>query len=176
MKNSFTKEEIKSSVEYRWRMHDCKFMLIVNALIVIASLFNALDLESSGSNDISMSDKFISSITECLITILYSEVILLPFAVYYVTKAHYLLSSYMKFKAYEVILDHPSKSYFFRGMFRYKVPIKYKSKTINVDTNACFSNSFLAIHSLKEYNNKKVIGLYDNKKNLFYIIRIINSN
>ena len=48
------------------------------------------------------------------------------------------------------------------------------SKTKTVDTNPYFSSSVFSKFSPEEYNNKKVIGLYDDNLEKFYIIKKIN--
>ena len=71
---------------------------------------------------------------------------------------------------YEVKLDDISTSYLYRGATYYTVTIDNKK----VDTNPIFSSSFLSKHSLQDYNNKTVIGLFDKTLNKFYVIRKIS--
>ena len=92
------------------------------------------------------------------------------FMLYSYSKMIYLLKNYENMQIYEVKLDNISTSYMYRGAVYYSVTIN-NSK---VDTNPIFSSSFLSKHLLNDYNNKTVIGLFDESLNKFYVIRKMN--
>ena len=73
-------------------------------------------------------------------------------------------------KCYEVVFDKVSTSYAYNTFIYYKVTFTHNDKTIKVDTNPYFSSSIFSKFFLEEYNNKKVIGWYDDniKKVLYY--------
>lgn len=85
-----------------------------------------------------------------------------------------LFKKYEKLPIYEVILDDFSTSYFYRGAVYYKVNINCNGIIKKVDTNPYFSNSFMSVCCPSEYNNKKVVGLYDEKKDKLYVIKLLN--
>ena len=93
-----------------------------------------------------------------------------PFMLYSYRKMRYLLKNYENMQIFEVKLDNISTSYMYRGAVYYTVTINNKK----VDTNPIFSSLFLSKHLLNEYNNKTVIGLFDESLNKFYVIRKIN--
>ena len=99
----------------------------------------------------------------------------------------YLLKNYGEFASYEVTLDNVSTSYAYKGAVYYKVTINEVGRTIKVDTNPYFSSGVFAPFALEDYNNKRVVGLYevliktaaaallyDNEKDKFYIIKKVN--
>ena len=164
MQNNFTKKEIKNSVEYRWRKTSlCWISGIWVAVTVV--LFFALALTSLGDM------KYITlSLKVWLIVVAIYSAIFLPFVAYYGYKMIYILKHYAEFNSYEVVLDNVSTSYAYRGAVYYTVTINDKGTTKQVSTNAYFSSSMFARFTLEDYNNKKVIGLYDSQIDKFYII------
>ena len=83
----------------------------------------------------------------------------------------YLLKHYNKFNAYEVVLDNVSTSYWYRGNIYYTVSIIDNGRRVGADTNPCFSNMVFSKFEPKDFNNKKVVGLYDSQMEKFYIIK-----
>ncbi len=102
--------------------------------------------------------------------IMFMFLIFLPFTLYSYSKMRYLLKNYENMQIYEVKLDDISTSYMYRGATYYKVTINNKK----VDTNPIFSSSFLSKHSLEDYNNKTVIGLFDEALNKFYVVKKVS--
>ena len=85
----------------------------------------------------------------------------------------YILKHYTMFNSYEVMLDNVSTSYAYRGAVYYTVTINDEGVTRQVSTNAYFSSSMFAKFNLEDYNNKRVIGLYDSQMDRFYIVKKI---
>ena len=54
------------------------------------------------------------------------------------------------------------------------VTINDEGSTRQVSTNAYFSSGMFAKFTLEDYNNKKVIGLYDSQMDKFYIIKKVS--
>lgn len=167
MKNNFTREDIKNSVEYRWRKTSFCWLLGIWAVIAAVMLFGVLII---GFDDI----KYIGLSFQIwgIVTAIYSA-IFLPFVVYYGYKMLYILKHYTEFNSYEVMLDNVSTSYAYRGAVYYTVTINDEGVTRQVSTNAYFSSSIFAKFTLEDYNNKKVIGLYDGQIDKFYIVKKI---
>ena len=92
------------------------------------------------------------------------------FMLYSYRKMRYLLKNYENMQIFEVKLDNISTSYMYKGAVYYTVTIN-NSK---VDTNPIFSSSFFSKHLLEDYNNKTVIGLFDEALNKFYIIKKVS--
>ncbi len=168
MVNSLTKEDIKNSVEYRWRKTSLLWVLGIWAVITVV-MFLAVVLTSLDDM------KYITLSLEVwlIVTAIYS-VIFLPFIAYYVYKMLYILKHYKQFNLYEVMLDNVSTSYAYRGAVYYTVTIYDDGTTNHVCTNPYFSSRIFATFILEEYNNKKVIGLYDSNLDKFYIIKKVN--
>ena len=57
------------------------------------------------------------------------------------------------------------------AMIYYCVKIKHNGKSIYVHTSPCFSSHFLSKIKLEEYNNKKVMVLYDSDLDKVYVIK-----
>ena len=168
MKNGFTKEDIKNSVEYRWRLSSIKWLLVLWAVIGVVMLVVSLITYLYDMENIDL------SIQIWLIVVGIYSVILLPFVLFYGYKMLYLLKHYGEFASYEVTLDNVSTSYAYKGAVYYKVTINEGGRTIKVDTNPYFSSGVFAPFALEDYNNKRVVGLYDSEKDKFYIIKKVN--
>ena len=165
MKNNFTKEDIKNSVEYRWRKTSFCLLLGIWAVIAVVMLFSTLIMSLDDMKYIGLSFQIWG-----IVTAIYSA-IFLPFVVYYGYKMLYILKHYAEFNSYEVMLDNVSTSQMYRGAVYYTVTINDEGVTRQVRTNAYFSSSMFAKFTLEDYNNKKVIGLYDSQMDKFYIIK-----
>ena len=164
MKNNFTKEDIKNSVEYGWRKTSFCWLLGIWTFIAVAMLLSVLTI---GFNDIKPG----MGLQVWLIVMSIYSVIYLPFVAYYGYTMLYILKHYTEFNSYEVMLDNVSTSQMYRGAVYYTVTINDKGITRQVSTNAYFSSSMFAKFTLEDYNNKKVIGLYDSQMDKFYIIK-----
>ena len=168
MKNDFTENEIKQSVEYQWRNNQIKILLgiwlfISIAIFIVPLLGMIMELEIIGV-----------TLLIWLFFVIMFGVILGGFSLSYYFKNKYFVKNYMNFSCHEVVLDKVSTSYAYKASIYYTVTFIHNSKTKTVDTNPYFSSSVFSKFSPEEYNNKKVIGLYDDNLEKFYIIRKIN--
>lgn len=168
MKNYLTKEEIKKSIEYRWRKTSL-FWLVGIWVITTVVMFFALVLSSLGEM------KYITLYLEVwlIVAAIYSA-LFLPFVAYYGYKMLYLLKHFKKFSLYEVILDNVSTSHVYRGAVYYTVIINVDGALKQVCTNPYFSSRISSNFAIEDYNKKKVIGLYDSQLDKFYIIEKVN--
>ena len=168
MNNKFTVKDIKQSVEYHWRNRQIKILLGIWLFISIAIFIVPLI-------GIIMNFEIIGvALLIWLIFVFMFGVMLGGFSLYYYFKNRYLIRNYMNFTSHEVVLDKVATSYMSRGSIYYKVTI-YDGKTrIEVDTNPYFSSYLFSKFLPEDYNNKKVVGLYDKHVNKFYILRKID--
>ena len=158
MDNIFTVEQIKNSVEYKWRMFTVKGSLICWLFMSVVSFFLCL-----------VNFKFEDLLWVWLIFVGVFGLILVPIGLYYYFKARYIVKNYKKFDVYEVKLDRVNNSFMYRGASYYTVEIVHNNLRKCVDTNPYFQTHFGIFH-LDDYNNQKVVGLYDPDNEEFYIV------
>ena len=164
MKNNFTKEDIKNSIEYQWRKTSLCWLLGIWAIIAVVILFSVLII---GFDDVRIGLGFeVWSIVMGIYSAIY-----LPFVGYYGYKMLYILKHYTEFNSYEVMLDNVSTSYLYRGAAYYTVTINDDGVVKQVMTNPYFSSGILSRFAIEDYNNTKVVGLYDSQTDKFYIIK-----
>lgn len=159
-----SKDDILNSVEYQWRKHQLVLYFYFWLIISIITIFIPLAIGITNLEYIAV------VALSCLGVIIFIFLIFGSFMLYSYSKMRYLLKNYENMQIYEVKLDDISTSYMYRGAVYYTVTINNKK----VDTNPIFSSSFLSKYLLNEYNNKTVIGLFDESLNKFYVIRKIN--
>lgn len=169
MGNNFSKEEIKNSVECQWRKILAKQLFSIYLIVLIASLF--IPFIITVKYDIKYLGIVFIIWLCCMLVI---GIFFGCFILYYVIKYKYLLKNYEKFDTYEVVLDTLSTSYAYKASIYYTVTFVYEGKTKRIDTNPYFSSAFFSKFSPEDYNNKKVIGLYDNNLEKFYIIKKVD--
>ena len=168
MKNDFTENEIKQSVEYQWRNNQIKILLgiwlfISIAIFIVPLMGIIMDFETIGV-----------SLLIWLVFVIIFGVILGGFSLSYYFKNDYFVKNYMNFSCHEVVLDKVVTSLMSRGSIYYKVTIIDENIKKEVDTNPYFSNYLFSKFIPEDYNNKKVVGLYDKNENKFYIIKKVN--
>ena len=168
MKNDFTENEIKQSVEYQWRNRQIKILLGIWLFISIAIFIVPLI-------GIIMNFEIIGvALLIWLIFVFMFGVMLGGFSLYYYFKNKYFVKNYMNFSCHEVVLDKVVTSLMSRGSIYYKVTIIDGNIKKEIDTNPYFSNYLFSKFLPEDYNNKKVVGLYDKNENKFYIIKKVN--
>lgn len=166
--NNFTKQDIKNSVEYQWRKHQIKLLFYVWLIVVVATFL-------------------VVALPVCMVNIEFWDVGLLTwmgaigvvsiffaiFMVVYHSKNVYLTKHFAEFSEHEVTLDRVATANLWRnrGAVYYIVTVTKNGITKNVDTSPCFSSNAFAKFTCDDYNNKKVVGLYDEINNQFYIIK-----
>ena len=168
MKNDFTENEIKQSVEYQWRNNQIKILLgiwlfISIAIFIVPLLGMIMELEIIGV-----------TLLIWLFFVIMFGVILGGFSLSYYFKNKYFIKNYMNFSCHEVVLDKVVTSLMSRGSIYYKVTIIDENTKKEIDTNPYFSNYLFSKFLPEDYNNKKVVGLYDKNESKFYIIKKVN--
>ena len=95
MKDNFTKEEIKESVEYKWRKNQIKTSLVSWGVFFILSLIVSFFMVLPGDID------YISiALKTWIIWNVITAVIISPFIIYLRCKMSYLLKNYTSFQTY----------------------------------------------------------------------------
>lgn len=168
MKNDFTENEIKQSVEYQWRNNQIKILLgiwlfISIAIFIVPLLGMIMELEIIGV-----------TLLIWLFFVIMFGFFLGGFSLSYYFKNKYFVKNYMNFSCHEVVLDKVVTSLMSRGSIYYKVTIIDENTKKEIDTNPYFSNYLFSKFLPEDYNNKKVVGLYDKKENKFYIIKKVD--
>ena len=167
--NGFTVEEIKESVYYKWRIYNSKIDLtiwgVISAITVLVPLFILL---SAGSESL-----LIGFVAWGVAVVIYGLVFGVV-ALCESSKARSFVRNYKNFKQYEVVLDCPQTSYWYRGAIYYNVTIKDGNTSVVAQTNACFSGMLFSKFTLKDYNNKRVVGLLDPDTERFYIVKTVD--
>ncbi len=160
MGNELTKEDIKNSIEYKWRIELIKnllFSYLINLLATLPIMLFSLEFD----------DLLLAFIIWVIWNLIFG-VFFLANIFYYLYKNKYLFKNYHKFKSYIVVLDHPYNSYSYKRSTYYTCLIEDNYIKKNVCTNSCFSND-----NIEEFNNQKVIGLYDDVLEKIYVIKKI---
>ncbi len=155
MKKEYTREEIKKSIECKWRKSQIFFTLGILGIIFLISIMAALYVGLK-TNDFSM------MLSVLLSAFLFPAIILGPMIVYYLYQYFKIIRKYSKYESYEVLLDRPSTSWYYRGAVYYTVSFVTADNIRKVlDTNPLFSSALFSSVDLNEYNNKKINILYD---------------
>ena len=168
MKNDFTENEIKQSVEYQWRSSQIKillgiWLLLSVAIFIVPLIGMIMELEIIGV-----------TLLIWFVFVIMFGVILGGFSFSYYLKNKNFVKNYINFSCHEVVLDKVVTSYMSRGSIYYKVAIIDGNIKKEVNTNPYFSNYLFSKFLPEDYNNKKVVGLYDKNENKFYIIKKVN--
>ena len=124
MKNDFTINEIKNSVEYQWRKSQVKLYLVIWLIIVCLTIFAPIMV------CVSDCELLVLGFVSWLFTIGVFGAIFVPCSIYSYSKMRYLLKNYQKFNSYEIVLDKVSTSYAYRGAVYYTI-------TINEEGSKC---------------------------------------
>ena len=150
-----TKDMVAASMEAKWRKDQLKmyivipgiFLLFIGFVGVISGLQHgdfALSLEITG------------------IVVLVFGLMFLPFVLFAMYKYRALFQNLNDYEIYEVRLDHPGTSYWYRGAIYYTVTIETKDGyRVSADTKPLWSGAMFASFRLDEYNNKKIRIAYN---------------
>ncbi|MCH5164320.1 MAG: hypothetical protein J1F36_04815 [Clostridiales bacterium] len=167
MKNDFTIDEIKNSVEYQWRKHEIKSSWIL-WLVIACFAFSIPIILIIINFDLGL---FVIGIVAWLCLIGSLGLAFLFLSLYYYRKMRYLLKNYQRFTSYEVVLDKPSSSFVYKSSIYYTVTVNDEGFPKKVDTNPYFSSFLTSKFTFEDFNNKKVVGLYDDEMDIFYIVK-----
>lgn len=166
--NDFTKQDIKNSVEYQWRKSRIKLLLFILLIVIVATFVIVVIPVCSTSPE--FWDVGLLTWLICIgLTALFFGIFMLVDH----SRNVYLLNHFEEFTQYEVVLDRVATGNLWRnrGSVYYIVKVANNGSTISVDTSPCFSSNAFSKFTCDDYNNQKVIGLYDENLHKFYVIK-----
>lgn len=160
-------DNIKNSIESKYRIYQIKALLFIGLIIIILSLCPSIFI-------LFKYQVFESLYFLLLLPIIFVLLIFLPFIIYYYINARYLINNNQNFILAEAILDKPSTSFLYSRSVYFSLNITIDNKTITIDTNPLFSTGLFSFLDLSECNNKKVVVFYDKNKDKAYVKEILS--
>ncbi len=148
-----TKEQVKHSMEAKWRLHQARLYAILLAVILGFFLFAALSsltLHGFSSKNIE------TALFACGMAALIFFLAFAPFVLFYLYRYLSLFRDLETYIIHEVTLERPSTSYWYRGAVYYTVQIENQ----NIDTLPLWSSGIFSQFSLAEYNNRTIKVAY----------------
>lgn len=159
-----TKEEVKASMEYKWRAQQWKIYLGLFAFVMVLVIpmgflkTNSLELIGPAFG---------------IVAVIYG-LIFGPIILYSVWRQWELVHRCDHYEKYQVKLDHPSVSRNYRGAIYYQVLFQDNAGDwIRLDTKPLFSGGMFAVCPLEEYNNQTVEIFYDSEKEQVIISKLV---
>lgn len=158
-----TKEQIKNSMEYKWRLSQCKTYLVIWGVMLVFALIGGIGgaIKLNSVND----GLFIS-----LVTAGFFSMPLLPMAVYPLVQMALLMKRAEKSTIHRVMLDRPATSTMYRGAVYYTVEFTQDGERFLRDTKPLWSSAPMAQFQLEEYNNKPVNILYNRETDQVFVL------
>ena len=157
-----TKEQIKNSLEYKWRMRQCKTYLVIwGVMAAFALMGGAASFGKLGS----VQDGLFVFL---VVTAIYS-IVLLPLAIYPLVQIRLLANRAERCSVHTVKLDRPGTSHMYRGAVYYTVSFTDNGEHFLRETKPLWS-SYSVEFPLDEYNNKEVKILYDREADQVFVL------
>ena len=157
-----TKEQIKNSLEYKWRMRQCKTYLVIWGVMAAFALMGGA--ASFGKLGSVQGGLFVFLV----VTAIYS-LVLLPLAIYPLVQIWLLGKRAERCSVHTVKLDRPGTSHMYRGAVYYTVSFTDNGEYFVRDTKPLWS-SYSVEFPLDEYNNKEVKILYDREADQVFVL------
>ena len=157
-----TKEQIKNSLEYKWRMRQCKTYLVIWGVMAAFALMGGA--ASFGKLGSVQGGLFVFLV----VTAIYS-LVLLPLAIYPLVQIRLLANRAERCSVHTVKLDRPGTSHMYRGAVYYTVSFTDNGEYFVRDTKPLWS-SYSVEFPLDEYNNKEVKILYDREADQVFVL------
>ena len=157
-----TKEQIKNSLEYKWRMRQCKTYLVIWGVMAAFALMGGA--ASFGKLGSVQGGLFVFLV----VTAIYS-LVLLPLAIYPLVQIRLLANRAERCSVHTVKLDRPGTSHMYRGAVYYTVSFTDNGEYFVRDTKPLWSSSSVEF-PLDEYNNKEVKILYDRESDQVFVL------
>lgn len=162
--NDFSKEDIKTSFEYKDRMARLRLLLVCFIFAILALILVTTIAIIDNSAD--------AKAFTYIFAILFLINLMAFIGVF--KRVKYLINNYGKLDQYEVNLQYPRRSIMNpqqQSLF-FRVILDKDDTTKIADTEIIFSRK-IAKNGAQELIHKRVTGLFDEDKNRFYIIKII---
>ena len=157
-----TKEQIKNSLEYKWRMRQCKTYLVIwGVMAAFALMGGAAGFGKLGSVQGGL-------FVFLVVTAIYS-LVLLPLAIYPLVQIWLLGKRAERCSVHTVKLDRPGTSHMYRGAVYYTVSFTDNGEHFLRETNPLRS-SYSVEFPLDEYNNKELKILYDREAYQVFVL------
>lgn len=158
-----TKEQIKSSMEYKWRLSQCKTYLVIWGVMLVFALIGGFSgaMKMNSAKD----GLFISLVTAGILSMP-----LLPMAVYPMIQIWRLMKRAQGCTIHRVMLDRPATSTMYRGAVYYTVDFTQDGERLLRDTKPLWSSAPMAQFQLDEYNNKQIDILYDRECDQVFVL------
>ena len=150
-----TKEQVKNSLEAKWRLHQAKVYLALWGVVTAVMFFISLCYAAAEG----MLD---AGLWATGIMALVYGVVFLPFVAFSYWKYLQIIRNWEKYEVHTVMLDQPGTSYMYKRSVYYTVKFQAKDGAfVTADTKPLWSSAAFAFCRLEEYNNKKIRILYD---------------
>ena len=159
-----TGRDIKNAMEAKWRKKQIRIFIFAiggwELFLCLAGLFCALTY-----GNFALSFEIVGLVAGvCLL-------IFAPFVLFYVYQYISLFRNRENFIVYEVVLDHPSTSYWYRGAVYYTVSfVTTQNIRVTADTKPLWSSGLFADFPLEEYNNQKIYVAYNDQTEMLIVL------
>ena len=159
-----TKDIVKSSMEAKWRMNQLKMYIAIPGIFLLFIAFVGV-ISGLHHGDFALSFEITG------IVMLVFALMFLPFVLFALYKYRALFKNLNDYEIYEVRLDHPGTSYWYRGAIYYTVTIETKAGyRVSMDTKPLWSGGAFASFRLDEYNNKKIKIAYNEQTDKMMVL------
>ncbi|MBQ9120888.1 MAG: hypothetical protein IJY12_00830 [Clostridia bacterium] len=159
-----TKEQIKNSMDAKWRLGQIKTYSVILGGILVSLLCFAL-FSGILHGDLALAFE-VTGIYALLFIIIFA-----PFPLYNLYRYRKLFHHPEEYHLYTAVLDRPNTSYFYRGAIYYTVTLHTPDGfTRQANTKPLFSGGALASFPLDKYNNQTVTVAYKENENLLVIL------
>lgn len=145
-----TKDIVKNSMEAKWRKEQLKLYIVIPGIFLLFLAFVGLFAGLQHGD-------FALSLEITGIVVLVFGLMFLPFVLFALYKYRALFQNLNDYEIYEVRLDHPGTSYWYRGAIYYTVTIETKA---GYKVPLWYGGAFASFR-LDEYNNKKIKIAYN---------------
>lgn len=170
----YSRDEIKHCLESRWRIKQIKIDLgIFLFILILCFIFSLIEVVVNLDDLINDPSPFLFVLIGVLSFLGVMALVIFPFLFYSYYDYKKILKLSKCSTLYEVILDHPSVSFSYRGAVYYTISIQTEEyHTITLETKPLWSNSLA--FSMEEYNNKIVEVLYNQEEGRVIVLGLKN--
>ncbi len=150
-----TKDIVKNSMEAKWRKNQLKLYIVIPGIFLLFLAFVGL-FAGLQHGDFALSFEVTG------IVMLVFALMFLPFVLFSLYKYRSLFKNLNDYEIYEVRLDRPGTSYWYRGAIYYTVTFETRAGyRVSMDTKPLWSGGAFASFRLDDYNNKKIEIAYN---------------
>ncbi|MDE6660814.1 MAG: hypothetical protein K2J93_03190 [Anaeroplasmataceae bacterium] len=173
----YSREELKQCLECRWRKKQIKLdLMLLGILAAVFLVFGLFELILHLDDYKDYPDLLWILPTTLVGFLLLIFLFILPWMIYTYTDYKKVLKLSEQAELYDVILDHPSTSWGYRGAVYYTVRFQTNDReNITADTKPLWS-SLPGVFPIEEYNNKKIEILYHKEENRVIVLGLKDWN